>query len=260
MKIRRLACQPISVPLPPPPGGTGHPLTNYLTYCLVRVETDEDVVGYGEISDGWGCEYAAVAAAIVDEALSRFLIDQDPTEHQAIVQRMWEWVRRRQGTGWLMAQAISGVEIALWDLAGKRAGRSVRELLGGIHPRIPVYVSGNFLSQGSPEVHLNFFRPFLEQGIRGLKVRIGTSWEAELETLAGLRQLVGPGITIFIDGNEAFSAKTALRIARLMEPLGVGFFEEPMPRTDEEGLARLVAKSPVPVSYTHLTLPTILRV
>lgn len=238
------------MPLPPPPGGTEHPLRpQFLTYCLVKAETDEGLTGYGEISDGWGCEYARAAGALVDEALSRFVLGQDPTQPATLVERMWSWVRRRQGTEWLMCQAISGVELALWDLAGKAAGRPVSSMLGALRSRIPIYASGNFLSQGSPEVHHNFFRPFLEKGVRAIKVRLGVTWEAELETLAGLRSLLGRDVAIFIDGNEAFSSKTALRIVRRMEGLGVGFFEEPVPRTDEPGIARLVAESGVPIAY-----------
>ena len=72
--VTRLSTIPISVPLEPPKGGTAHPLgPTFLTHCLVKVETDAGVIGYGEISDGWGCEYAHVADAIVTEALARFV-------------------------------------------------------------------------------------------------------------------------------------------------------------------------------------------
>ena len=250
MRISRLTTLPLSVPLAPPPGGSDHPLrAQFVTYCLVRVETDDGLVGYGEISDGWGCEYAQVAAAIVDEALSRFVLGADPGAPGPLVQRIWGWLRRRQGTAWLVAQAVSGLEIALWDLAGKAVGQPVHRLLGALPHRIGIYASGNFLSQGPAEVHLDSFRPYLERGVRAVKLRIGPTWERDLETLTAFRQLVGPAVTIYVDGNEAFSAKTALRIARRLEALGVGFFEEPVPRDNPRALAWLVAESPIPIAY-----------
>jgi L-alanine-DL-glutamate epimerase-like enolase superfamily enzyme len=101
--VTRLSTIPISVPLDPPKGGTGHPLgPTFLTHCLVKVETDAGVTGYGEISDGWGCEYAHVADAIVTEALARFVVGCDPREPDVILARAWAWLRRRQGTTWLV--------------------------------------------------------------------------------------------------------------------------------------------------------------
>ncbi len=248
--VTRLETIPLSVPLEPPRGGSGHPLgPTFLTYCLVKVETDAGVTGYGEISDGWGCEYARVADALVTEAIARFVVGRDPREVEATMRRAWAWLRRRQGTTWLTAQAISGVEIALWDVAGKLADRPAYELLGGDGSPVPVYASGNFLSQGDAATHLRHFEPFLARGVRGAKVRLGAAWASELETLAALRRAIGREVPIFVDGNEAFSPKVAQRIAPRLAELGVGFFEEPCPRDDRAGLARLVATSPVPIAY-----------
>lgn len=248
--VTRLSTIPLSIPLEPPTGGTAHPLgPTFLTHCLVKVETDAGVTGYGEISDGWGCEYAVVADAIVREAIARFVVGRDPRQPDAILRRAWAWLRRRQGTTWLMAQAMSGVEIALWDIAGKLADRPTYELLGGDGAAVPIYIGGNFLSQGDATVHLRHFAPFLARGVRGAKVRLGKEWVEELRTLAALRTAIGPQVALFIDGNEAFSPKTAQRIAPLLAECGVGFFEEPCPRDDRVGLARLVATSPVPIAY-----------
>lgn len=251
MRIANLDTLTFSAPLPVPPGGSAHPLgAGFLTYCLVRAETDDGIVGWGEISDGWGCEYAQVATSLVKEALARFVVGQDPRDVGVLVQRMFAWLRRRQGTVWLVAQAISGVELALWDIVGKAAGQPVHRLLGSVQPDgIPVYASGNFLSQGDADVHAAFFAPALNRGITGVKVRLGPNWEAELEVLAALRARLGRGVSVGIDGNEAFRAKTAARIATRLGELGVAFFEEPIPRTDPGALRRLVSQSPVSIAY-----------
>jgi L-alanine-DL-glutamate epimerase-like enolase superfamily enzyme len=215
----------------------------------VRLETDAGVTGYGEISDAWGCEYARVADAIVTEAIARFVVGQDPRQTDAIIHRARSWLRRRQGTTWLVSQALSGVEIALHDAAGKLADRPAYELLGASGAPVPIYVSGNFLSQGDAAVHAEHFSPLLGRGVRGAKVRLGATWETDLETLAVLHDRLGPTVTLFIDGNEAFSTATAARIAPRLAECGVGFFEEPCPRDDRVALARLVADSPVPIAY-----------
>lgn len=249
-RVTRLSTIPISVPLEAPKGGSGHPLgATFLTHVLVKIETDAGVTGYGEISDAWGCEYAKVADALVTEAIARFVVDQDPRQPDVLLARARSWLRRRQGTVWLVSQALSGVEIALWDIAGKLADKPVFELLGGGGDALPVYAGGNFLSQGNAQVHRDHFTPFLSRGVKAAKVRLGAKWQDELVTLAELRGLFGPDIAIFIDGNEAFTAKTAARIAPRLAECGVGFFEEPCPRDDPVGLGRLVAGSPVPIAY-----------
>ena len=251
MRVSRIGATLLSVGVPLPPGGKAHPLAApFVSYCLVSAETDDGHVGWGEISDGWGCEYGTVAAAIVDEALTRFVLGNDPRDIPELVARMWAWLRRRQGTTWLVAQAISGVEIALHDLAARAAGVSVSALLGPpLRRTIPVYATGLALSQGDATVQKAFFAPLLARGLRATKVRLGPSWQGELRTLGELRDLLGPDVAVGVDGNESFSAKTAARIADQLAELDVAFFEEPMPRSDPGALRWLVGRSKVPIAY-----------
>ena len=251
MRVSRIGTMALSVGVPLPPGGKAHPLAApFVSYCLVRAETDDGLVGWGEISDGWGCEYGTVAAALVDEALSRFVLGNDPRDIPELTGRMWAWLRRRQGTTWLVAQAISGVEIALHDLAARAAGVSVSALIGPpLRTTIPVYATGLALSQGDAKVQAEFFAPLIARGLRAAKVRIGPNWEPELRTLGELRALLGPDVAVGVDGNESFSAKTAARIAGQLGELEVAFFEEPMPRSDPGALHWLVSASPVPIAY-----------
>lgn len=251
MKIASVQTVPLSVPLDEAATTRSHPLgIPALSYVLVRAETDEGLVGWGEMSDGWGFEYPDVAAALVGEALSRFVVGQDPTDVATLVERMWAWLRRRQGRRWLVAQAISGVEIALWDIVAKASDVSAGTLFGPVlRDEVPVYFSGNFLGQANARIHADSFVPAIDRGVGGIKVRIGADWEGHLEVLEELSRLLGPGTEIGVDGNEAFKVETALRIAERMGELGVAFFEEPTPRDRRAGLADLVARSPVPIAY-----------
>ena len=251
MRVESITTVPIGVPLAPPGEESRHPLgIPTLPYVLVRARADDGLVGWGEISDGWGCEYPAVATALVEEALSRFVLGKHPDDVEELVARMWAWMRRRQGTTWLVAQAVSGVEIALWDLVARAAGRPISTVVGRpVHAAIPIYSGGNFLGERDAAGHVETYREALGRGVAAIKVRMGVDWEADLDVLAGVRELLGPDIAIGVDGSEAYKATTSMEIARRMADIDIAFFEEPMPRDDRAGLAALVAGSSVPIAY-----------
>ena len=251
MKVVSLETYPISVPLDDAATTKSHPLgIPSLSYVLVRAETDDGLVGWGEMSDGWGYEYPQVASALVGEAMSRFVIGQDPGEVAALVERIWAWMRRRQGRRWLVAQAVSGVEMALWDIVARTSGVGVGTLVGRpLRDELPVYFGGNFLGQATAAIHAESFAVAIERGVDAVKVRIGADWEGHLGVLGSLCDLLGPDIAVGVDGNEAFKAATALDIAERLGELGVAFFEEPVPRDQREGLTRLVEQSPVAIAY-----------
>lgn len=165
-----------------------------LSYCLVRVATDDGIVGWGEACDSFGCTYASVIEAAVADALAPLLVGEELDHPDRLVHKMRSWTRRRLGHQWVAAQAVSGVELALWDALSKARGLSVSELLGD-SPQpvpVPVYASSVFLEEGPADWHLNLLEPLLSAGVRAVKLRIGVDWEADLETLAAVRDGLGP--------------------------------------------------------------------
>jgi L-alanine-DL-glutamate epimerase-like enolase superfamily enzyme len=226
-----------------------------LYHLLVRVETDEGVVGYGEVCDSYACTYPLTLQAMINEAFAPLLIGEDALELERLIAKMRGWTRRRLGDQGIAVQAISGIEIALWDLAGKIKGQSVSKLLGRVRDRIPVYASSTVLEEGPPEVHLKLLEPFISRGVRAVKVRLGVDFRRDLVTLRLLRAQLDGEIQMMVDGGEHFSVRTALEIAQVLADLGIRFFEEPVPQNNREGIARLVEKSPVPIAYgEHLFL------
>ena len=210
--------------------GTGDRPGNYLfeqpmNLLCVRVETEGAIVGYGEVCDSYGCNYGRSIQMVIEEALSPLLIGEDLDSVERLTGKMRGWTRRRLGDQGMSIQAISGVEIALWDLLGKVEGKSVSQILGRFRDQIPVYASSTFLEEGPPEFHLELIEPCLKQGVRGVKVRIGLDYRRDLKTLEGLRKLLGDDIRIMVDGSEHFSVLTALEIARRLNDIGVSFFE-----------------------------------
>jgi D-galactarolactone cycloisomerase len=219
-----------------------------MNLLFVRIEA-EGIVGYGEVCDSYGCYYGRSIQVLIEEAFSSMLIGEELDSVERLASKMRGWTRRRLGDQGMGVQAISGVEIALWDLLGKAEGKSISQLLGRYRDHIPVYASSTFIEEGSPEFHMELLEPCLKQGVKGVKVRIGFDFRRDLKTLKGLRALLGDDIRIMIDGSEHFSVLTALEIARGLDDIGVSFFEEPVPQCNREGIARLVRDSRVPIAY-----------
>lgn len=220
-----------------------------LNFLFVRVRADDGTYGYGEACDSFCCNYPLTVRAAIDEALSPLLLGEDPLQPDRLFSKMRKHTHRRLGDQGVIIQAISGVEIALWDLAGKVQGRSISELLGRIRNRIPIYASGTFLEDGPPEWHLDLYQPCLNRGIRAIKVRMGLDYRSDLKKLQRLRFLLGDGIEILVDGNGYFTVPVAIQISKALESLGVHLFEEPIPQYNRQGIAELVAKSAVPIAY-----------
>jgi L-alanine-DL-glutamate epimerase-like enolase superfamily enzyme len=218
--------------------------------CLfVGVETSDGVTGFGEICDSFCCSYPYSTAAVIEEALAPLLLDGDPTLIEDLTQKMRRATRRRLSDRGMAMQAISGVEIALWDLLGKIESKPISRLLGQARRRVPVYASGSFLDEGPTEWHREFYEPCLQRGITTVKTRIGKDYRRDLKTLRALRQLLRDEIQILVDGGELFTFVEALEIARTLAELGVRFFEEPLPQSEGEAIACLVEKSPLPIAY-----------
>ena len=220
-----------------------------ISYCFVRVTADSGTVGYGEACDSYGCTYAGLVAEGVSQAFAPLVLGEELDSVERIVARMESHTRRRLGLGGVAAQARSGVEGALWDLAAKDAGRSLSRLLGRVRDKVEVYASTGFLEECGAEAQLRRVEPLLDRGVRRVKVRIGPSWRDDLETLSDLLGLLGADIDVMVDGSETFSEPTAAEIALRLQQLGVSWFEEPLLHDCVPGIERLSTRTAVPLAY-----------
>jgi len=226
-----------------------------LGFLLVRVEAEDGTVGYGEVCDSFCCNYPVTVSAVIEEALTPLIVGKNLESVDELVSAARRTTRRRLGDHGVIVQALSGVEIALWDLQGKMLGKPVYELLGASPTEVPVYASGSFLDEGGAEWHARYFEPLLKRGVKAVKVRLGADYQPQLQTLDELCTRLGEGVRIMVDGNEFFSLDQALEIARTLADLNVFFFEEPIAQCEREAIATLVRRSPVPIAYgEHLFL------
>ena len=220
-----------------------------LSYCFVRIETDEGLIGYGESCDSYGCTFANVLATVITDALAPLLVGEELDSVDRLAEKLRLYTRRRLGDQCIAPQARSAVEIALWDLAGKAADRSVSSLLGRVRETVAVYASSVFLEEGSAAWHHGMLEPWLDRGVRMVKVRIGPEWRQDLETLRALRAMLDHSIELMVDGSEIFTLPTAIEVARHLADLGIMWFEEPLPQNERAGIEDLVRQSPVAIAY-----------
>lgn len=220
-----------------------------MSFLFVKITADDGTVGWGEACDSYGCSYASVVAAAINDVFAPLLIGEELVAVDPLSERLRLFTRRRLGEQWVGAQARSAVEIALWDLVGKAAGRSIASVIGQLRDRVEVYASSAFLEEGSAQYHADLLAPLLSRGVRMVKVRTGPEWQADIVTLRELRALLGPHIELMVDASETYTLPTARLLAGELAKLDVRWIEEPIPQGERAAIEALVAHSPVPVAY-----------
>ena len=231
MKVTGLQAIALAIPHRPmtPPSTWSASLAKQI---LVRADTDEGLVGWGECF-AYGAPLAV--CSVVEEALAPIVVGQDPSgiEHltRAMHQALMIWGRRGLGLF-----AISGVELALWDLAGKARGVPVYELLGGlVQPSVRAYAS--LLRYPSASDVGRAASTMAAQGYTAIKLH-----QIDVESVAVARNAVGDGVALMLDTNCPWSVEEAIRIGRQLERYELRWLEEPVwPAEDYAGLARVRA-------------------
>ncbi len=223
-----------------------------LNWVFVRVSTDQGLVGWGESS----LEYKAQAVAAAIHELERYLVGEDPFCIEAHYERMFRDSYWRVGP--VLMSAISGVEMALWDILGKHLGVPVYQLLGGmVNDRVKLYANGWFKGATEPEHFAQAAKRAQKRGFNALKwdpfgqawMEIGKREQAyALDCVAAVKEAVGDEMDLLIEGHGRFNLPTAIRVARLLEPYDPMFFEEPIPPDNPAAMGELRKKSPVPIA------------
>jgi len=219
---------------------------------IVRVHTDVGIIGIGEVDSS-----SLVAKAIIEAPLShkicRGLADcvlgQDPFEIDRLIHRMYEGTIYfgRQGA---VIQAMSGVEIALWDIMGKATGRPVYRLLGGgFHKKFRAYAS--ILFGDTPAETECVGRELVQQGFRAVKFGwgpMGQSEESDLAHVRAARQGLGKEAELMVDAGLCWDTATAIRRAKQFESFSLTWLEEPLHPDNLQGYAPLSAHSPIRIA------------
>jgi D-arabinonate dehydratase len=223
-----------------------HSAKHPMTVLLVRVVTSDGVVGYGE-----SLAYGSLDAvkAIVDKSLRPLLIGED----EEMIEKLWNklyMATLRYGRRGVAIAAISGVDIALWDIMGKRAGKPIYKLLGGYKKRVRAYITGGYYSPNKDiEGLVKEVTSYIKAGFKAVKIKIGAlSIEEDLERLKAVKNAVDNSVLIAVDANNVYTYEEALRMGKKLEELGIWFFEEPIQTDLVELSARLARELNVPIA------------
>lgn len=210
---------------------------------IVRVHTDEGITGIGEIDSA-----PAVARAVVEThashsiatGLKELLVGEDPFE----IERLWH--RMFQGTLYYgrsgpALHAMSGIDIALWDIIGKATGRSAAQMLGGVYrDKIKAYAS--LLMPDTIKEAAALAEKYVSLGYRAIKFGwgpLGKDERFDVEAIRSLRSVIGNDVDLMVDIGHTWDAQQAIRMARRFEEYNVFWIEEPLPPDDHAGYAQL---------------------
>jgi L-rhamnonate dehydratase len=244
MKIARVTAIALHVPLHVKLVGLD--LKTSLACCHVEVESDDGLIGHGLTS----ITEENVIAEIVNSVAGPAIMGDDPLAHERIWDKLYWMLMPRGQTGYA-AHALAAIDVALWDLKGKALKQPVWRLLGGAHPRVPVYATFGF-GLFDRERLAAAAKLWVSQGFRRLKMTVGNEalrnrdrrplMEAIREDaarVAAVREAVGPDVELFVDGNCNLDLYHATMLVEMIKPLGISFFEEPLTQNDVRGMAQL---------------------
>lgn len=219
---------------------------------LVLVHTDAGITGVGEVDSSSHVARAIVEAPLshkIARGLADCVLGQDPFEIDRLIHRMYEGsiFFGRQGA---VVQAMSGVEIALWDIVGKAVGRPVYQLLGGgFRKKFRAYAS--ILFGDSPRETGEIARKLVGQGYRAVKFGwgpMGQGEESDIAHVRAAREGLGAGVELMVDAGLCWDTATAIRRAKQFEQFNLTWLEEPLHPDNLQGYARLSAQSPVRIA------------
>jgi len=195
---------------------------------LVSIQTDTGVVGWGETGN-------SLASSVIQQGLSPLLIGQDPMNRMYLWQKMYGLYYSSNSACGLTMCAISAIDIALWDIAGKATNLPVYQLLGGrLRQKVSVYATGlyytddNCLSRLQEEA-----KSYVKQGFQGMKMKIGGLGLIEdRKRVAAVREAIGSEVRLMVDANQAYNPALAIKMGLYLADLDIHWFEEPVAAHD----------------------------
>lgn len=221
-------------------------------WVFVKVYTDEGIDGVGEAT----LEYKEKALEGAVEHIKAYLVGQNPLD----IERHWHDIYRDAywRGGAVLMSALSAVEMALWDILGKKLNVPVYQLLGGkVHDRVRIYVNGWFSGAKTPAEFAEKAKIAVQRGVTAMKWDpFGKSYmnisnkdlQTALECVGAVRDAVGPGVDLLIEGHGRFNIPTGVKIAKELEQFKPMFFEEPVPPDNLDALKAVKDQSPVAIS------------
>lgn len=207
---------------------------------IVEIVTDTGIVGWGEALCH-GQQPPQIAAAFVEHVFKPLLLNKDPFDVEVLWEQMYN-TTRPFGQGGAAVNAISGVDIALWDVIGKALNKPVHALIGGAFRRtVTPYATGFYrVANGQyPQDAVSEAKQHIEHGFNAFKLKIGFGVDEDIAFIRAIREAVGDDIKIMADANSAYQVGSARRIIKATEACNVYFFEEMLSPENLEGYKQI---------------------
>ena len=240
MKITRITSHVLGYDLPETLGYSQQYYTKRTAH-LVEVETDEGITGWGEC---FGAGNIALAnKGIVQQVIQPMVLGMDPLDRDVIWHKVYNLMRDHGQKG-MPLQSLSGVDIALWDIAGKVAGLPLYKMIGGAHrDKIDVYGYGMMLRTESVDSLVARFTDeaaaIKGMGFKATKMKVGLGPRDDVRLIEAVRRGVGDDYRFMIDANHAYTTHDAFYMGRAMEEFDPYWFEEPVAPEDLDGYREL---------------------
>jgi D-galactarolactone cycloisomerase len=212
---------------------------------ILKVETDEGIVGWGEAFGP-----AFVNKALIETVYAPLVIGRDPFDSAVIWDDLYNWLQDHGQKG-AVIEALSAIDLALWDIKGKAVGMPCYKLLGGAQrDRLKPYATGLYHRESNRLIEelAEEARSRVDAGFLGVKLKIGFGMAEDRKKIAAIRRAIGDDIALMVDANHCYNAATAIRMGRVMEDCGVEWFEEPVPPEDIDGYLAVKSALKVPIA------------
>ncbi len=243
MRIADMQCHVLEAPLSEPFGWSFNQ-TSVRQSCLVEVVAEDGTSGWGE------CFGPAALNAAVVGAFRSYLVGQDAFA----TERHWQTIYntfRDQGQKGLVVTALSGLDIALWDLKGRLWGQPIHRLMGGpLRQEVQAYATGTYRrGSGDPTTYITEeVADYVRQGFSAVKLKIGFGVDEDAKLIAAVRETIGPRVGLMLDANHGFDAIEAIALGRKVAHLDIGWFEEPVVPDDLDSYVEVRRGQPIPVA------------
>ncbi|MCD6679141.1 MAG: mandelate racemase/muconate lactonizing enzyme family protein [Burkholderiaceae bacterium] len=233
MIIEKVTCHVVSAPIERPFTSSRGWLYRTRGSCIVEIETSDGTVGWGECYGP-----AAVAKAYIESQFAPRILGRDPFDVEVIWEDLYNRIKDYGGKG-MAASALSGIDIALWDLIGKACNKPIHKLIGGAHrSEVTCYATGLYFIDMDRliEEAVEEATGYVEDGFVAVKMKIGLGDpKLDVRRVAAVREAVGPDIRLMVDANHCMTVPQAILIGRELEALDIDWFEEPISPEDIDG-------------------------
>lgn len=210
---------------------------------IVKVHTDEGITGIGECI----VRLTPTATRDIIETIKPVLIGKDPRDTEIIWELMYAIMVNRGHTKGFYIEAMSGIDIALWDVVAKYENIPVWKLLGGLH-NSPIQCYASSIRFRGLETSIQEAKDYISMGYQSMKIKIGKDPKQDIELVEAIRDAVGSNVRLMVDANCNYDVATALQVGKKLEEQDIYWFEEPIMPDDLDGYRKLSSKLNIPIA------------